>query len=134
MMVTQRFLVISIFVSGLLLLAGSCKDAGNEAPPPPLASGEARRAGACTISLHRARPPRPTNESATKVIREQAQSLSFHAFGWSDLHGVAHRAQDVAVKQVADPRFNPLAEPAGAIGAFIESLERHFGPSARKRA
>lgn len=35
-MVMQRSLTISAFLAGLLLLVGSCKDMGNEAPPPPM--------------------------------------------------------------------------------------------------
>jgi len=40
MMVMQRFLLIWPFVAGILLLVGSCKDMGNEVPPPPLSIGQ----------------------------------------------------------------------------------------------
>lgn len=36
----QRFLMISTFISGVLLLVGSCKDMGNEVPPPPISAAK----------------------------------------------------------------------------------------------
>lgn len=38
-MMIQRFLMTSVFVVGVLLLVGSCKDMGNEVPAPPMSVG-----------------------------------------------------------------------------------------------